>query len=59
MYDARSEPNEFVADSLAEAVAKATRFFEVGESELTVREPPPGDIFGLGSRSVIVAFPAS
>lgn len=59
MYDARSEPNEFVADSLAEAIAKACRFFDVEESDLTVREPPSGDIFGLGSRYAIVAFPAS
>ena len=59
MYDARSEPNEFFGDSLAEAVAKATRFFEIEESELTVREPPPGNIFGLGSRSAIVAYPTA
>jgi predicted RNA-binding protein Jag len=54
-YDAKAEPNEFVADSRAEAVAKAVRFFGVEEPELRVNEPP--EVFGLGARVVVIAVP--
>jgi spoIIIJ-associated protein len=57
MYDTKQEPNEFVGESRSEAVAKASRFFGVEESELTVKEPAPGEIFGLGARAVVVAHP--
>lgn len=56
-YDTKSEPNEFVADTHPEAVAKAVRFFEVGEDELKVAAP--ADVFGLGARVVVVAVPKS
>lgn len=59
MYDARQEPNEFVADSLEEARAKAATFFGTSETELLVVVPEVGEIFGAGGRSVIVAFPKS
>lgn len=59
MYDARQEPNEFVADSLEEARAKAATFFGTSESELTVVVPEVGEIFGAGGRTVIVAVPKS
>lgn len=55
MYDMKSEPNEFVGEDRAEAVAKACRFFDVKEDELTINEPEVGFIFGAGNRSVIVA----
>jgi predicted RNA-binding protein Jag len=54
-YDAKSEPNEFFADSRDEAVAKAARFFGVEEGELRVQEPE--NVYGLGARSVVVAVP--
>ena len=34
MYDRKSEPNEFVGDSKEEAIAQATRFYEVEEADL-------------------------
>lgn len=57
MYDARREPNEFVADSLDEAKAKAATFFGTEESELRIVVPPSGEIFGAAGRTVIVAVP--
>lgn len=59
MYDARQEPNEFVADSLEEARAKAATFFGTEESELLIAVPAVGEIFGAGARTVIVAVPRS
>lgn len=56
MYDLRSEPNEFIGEDRAEAVAKACRFFEVEESELKINQPDEGEIYGLGTRAVIVAY---
>lgn len=56
-YDGTAEPNEFVADSRAEAVEKAVRFFGVAEDELKVEAP--SDVFGLGARVVVVAVPKS
>jgi len=55
MYDARSELHEFVGDDRGEAVSKACAFFGVGEGELEVGVPSPGDVMGLGSRVVVVA----
>lgn len=57
MYDARQEPNEFVADSLEEARSKAAEFFGAEASELHIVVPAVGEIFGAGGRTVIVAVP--
>ena len=57
MYDAREEPNEFVADSLDEARAKAAKFFGRDEGDLEIVVPKEGEIYGLGGQTVIVAFP--
>ena len=57
MYDAREEPNEFVADSLQEARAKAAKFFGRDEGDLEIVVPKEGEIYGLGGQTVIVAFP--
>ncbi len=59
MYDARQEPNEFVADSLEEAREKASVFFGTETSELHIVVPEIGEIFGAGGRTVIVAMPKS
>lgn len=59
MYDARQEPNEFVADSLEEARSKAAEFFGAEASELQIVVPAVGEIFGAGGRTVIVALPKS
>lgn len=59
MYDMKAEPNEFVGDDRAEAVAKAARFFQVEESELEINEPAAGVIYGAGARAVIVAYAPS
>lgn len=59
MYDTRQEPNEFVADSLEEARAKAAVFFGTDASELQIVVPEVGEIYGTGGRTVIVAVPRS
>jgi spoIIIJ-associated protein len=57
MYDGRSEAHEFVGATQSEAVAKACAFFGTDESELRVRLPETGEVYGLGARVVIVAVP--
>lgn len=58
MYDATSEPNEFVADSNAEAIAKACRFYSLEKEELRIVEiDPGGEVAGMGSRAAVVAVP--
>ena len=57
MYDARQEPNEFVADSLDGAKAKAAEFFGVDEGELKVVVPKEGEIYGVHGQTVITAVP--
>ena len=57
MYDAKSEPNEFFGESRSEAVAKASRFFGIEESELAVKEPGAGEIFGLFDLKARKALP--
>ena len=55
MYDARNERKEFVADGRREAISKACDFFGASEDELEIGEPAEGAVFGLASRSVVVA----
>ena len=57
MYDARQEPNEFVADSLEETRAKAAAFFDRDEGELKIIVPDDGEIYGVRGRVVITAVP--
>jgi len=57
MYDARQEPNEFVADSLAEARAKAAEFFGRDEGDLKIIVPKDGEIYGVHGQTVITAVP--
>ena len=57
MYDPKAEPNEFIGDDRAEAVAKACRFFGVEEAELKVVTPGAGEVFGAGARGIVVAVP--
>ncbi|MFK7899023.1 MAG: protein jag [Myxococcota bacterium] len=57
MYDARQEPNEFIADSLKDAKANACQFFEVEESDLRFVISKDGEIYGATGRSVVVATP--
>lgn len=56
MYEPNAEPREFVAESREEAIAKACAFFGVDEPALVVKEPRIGEVYGLGSRTVIVAL---
>jgi spoIIIJ-associated protein len=56
-YDAMREAHEFVGQQRDEAVSKACEFFGVGEGELTIVELPPGEVYGLGGRTVLVALP--
>jgi predicted RNA-binding protein Jag len=57
MYDPKSEPREFLADEVSDAVAAAARYFGVDAAELTVREV--GDVHGLRGRALIVAQPTA
>ena len=57
MYDAKSEPNEFIADSREEALAKACQFFGSDEDALKVVHVEEGVIYGLGGRTVVIAVP--
>ena len=58
MYDATAEPNEFVADSKAEAISKACHFYGVEKGDLRILEMDPGgEVAGLGDRAAIVAVP--
>lgn len=59
MYDPTREAREFVGQDRAEAIAKAVAFFGVPENDLATAQPPAGEIFGLGARAVIVAYPKS
>ena len=57
MYNAKSEPNEFIADSPDEAVAKACDFFGADEGALKIVHVAEAKVSGMGSRSVVVAVP--
>jgi spoIIIJ-associated protein len=57
MYDARNEPHEFVGADRGEAVARACQFFRLEEEELAIHELDPKEVYGLGSRTVIVGVP--
>lgn len=57
MYDARQEPNEFVADSLADATSKAAEFFGTDAGELRIIVPKDGEIYGVHGQTVITAVP--
>ena len=55
MYDPKIEAKEFVGDSAAEALAKATSYFGRSESELRTRTL--SEVSGLGARALLVAVP--
>ena len=59
MYDVTNEPREFLGSDRSEAVSKACGYFRISESELTIYEFDPKEIYGLASRAVIVAAPAA
>lgn len=55
MFDEKNERKEFVAEDRADAVAKACEFFGVEESALEIGSFPDKSVYGLASRTVIVA----
>lgn len=57
MYDARSEPHEFIADSREEAVEKAVTHFGVEAEELAIRQVE--GVSGLANRVLVVAQPTA
>jgi predicted RNA-binding protein Jag len=57
VYESKTEAHEFVGADKAEAVAKAVRFFELGEEELSIAELSEAGVYGLGGRALIVALP--
>ena len=59
MYDVRSEAKEFIADTRAEAVSKATSFFDCDESALRIKEYDPITVSGLSNRILVVAQPTA
>ncbi len=48
---------EFVGATRAEAIAKATAFFQLPEEDLEIREFGPGQVYNLGARVLVVARP--
>jgi spoIIIJ-associated protein len=56
VYDSQQEAHEFFGSTRAEAVAKATAFFGVGEADLAIAEIEPSRVAGVGSRVVLVAY---
>lgn len=56
MYDPKSEANEFIGATRADAVAKAAQFFGCGPSELVVADLGE-NVAGAGGRFIIVALP--
>ena len=60
MYDVKNEAREFVGDGRDEAINKACQFFGVvDESALAISGFEAGAIYGLATRTVIVAVPKS
>jgi spoIIIJ-associated protein len=57
VYEPRNEPHEFIGADRDEAIARACDFFRAEVDALAIYEPDPREIYGLGSRSVIVAAP--
>lgn len=58
MSDAHNGAREFVGEGRDEAISKACVFFGVDDaSELTISGYEPGAIYGLATRTVIVAIP--
>jgi len=57
MYEMKSEAKEFMAETAADARAKAVSFFGIDESEITFHELAITEVSGAGSRTVIVAQP--
>ncbi len=55
MYESRIEAKEFVGESPADAIAKATSYFGRAESELRVQTLT--QVSGLGARTLVVAVP--
>jgi spoIIIJ-associated protein len=59
VYDVSNEPHEFVGADRDEAIAKACQFFRLEIDALAVHELDPRQVYGLGSRMVIVAAPVN
>jgi spoIIIJ-associated protein len=57
VYEPRNEPHEFIGADRDEAIGKACEFFRTGVEALAIHEPDPREIYGLGSRTVIIAAP--
>jgi spoIIIJ-associated protein len=57
MYDAGNEPHEFVGADREEAIAKACQFFRLDVDALAIYELDSREVYGLGSRTVIVSAP--
>lgn len=55
VYDLKSEAHEFVGEGREEAIAKACEFYGVEAGALEISVFPEGEVYGLGSRSVVVA----
>jgi spoIIIJ-associated protein len=55
VYDDKNERKEFVADDRAQAIASACEFFGVDEDSLEIGGFEAGAVYGLATRTVIVA----
>ncbi len=57
MYDEKSSPKEFVAETPKEAIALAASFFGCDEPELKVKEYDVTEVSGLGGSTMVIAVP--
>jgi len=57
MYDLKNEAHEFIDTGRDGAIAKACQFYNVEADELEIRGYPDGAVYGLTTRTVIVAIP--
>jgi len=57
VYDPKNEPHEFADVDRDEAIAKACQFYNLSADELEISGFPDGAVYGLATRTVIVAAP--
>ena len=57
MYDPKNEAHEFTDTGRDSAIAKACQYYNVEADELEIRGYADGAVYGLSTRTVIVAIP--
>jgi predicted RNA-binding protein Jag len=57
VYDTKNDSHEFVGTNRQDAIEQACQFFEMDAAELSISGFDDGSIYGLATRTVIVAIP--